>query len=252
MHGCSLVEMDFNINLNQKIMKKSVLLIAVLAIGVAVTSCKKDAEPCFNVSSDAIDDGNNPIVGEKITFENCSENADSYLWDFDDGESSASVSPKYSYEEGGEYTVTLEATNKKGTVALTQNIEVLSLSGEWECISNFDTDTYNETLDVEQVGSDLEGDLEGVDLINSNVDEYDIEFSVFYSSTDGSMTWIYTGEINDDYDEMEGTYKVLMNGSTYTDASFTWSAEKTKSKSGKIESRDGAETTAAKFKALTR
>lgn len=233
-------------------MKKSILLIAVLALGIAVTSCKEDPDSCFNTSSDAIDDGNDPIVGEKITFDNCSDNADSYYWDFGDDTDSEKDSPSHIYEKGGEYEVTLEATNSKSTVDLTHKIMVLSLDGEWECISILDTDSYVETLDLEQVGSELEGDLEGADISNASVDEYDVEFSVLYASTDGNMTWVYSGEINDDYDEMEGTYKIILDGVTYTDASFTWSAEKTKSKSGKIESRDRTETTAAKLKALKR
>ncbi len=53
----------------------------------------------------------------KVTFSNFSQNATSYSWDFDNGESSTEESPVYTYPEAGTYDVTLTATNALGVTA---------------------------------------------------------------------------------------------------------------------------------------
>jgi len=63
-----------------------------------------DPIACFN--PDKVTAG----IGENINFSNCSVNADSYSWDFDDGGTSALKDPSYSYSQAGTYTVTLIAS----------------------------------------------------------------------------------------------------------------------------------------------
>lgn len=53
-------------------------------------------------------------AGEEVTFTNESENADSYEWDFGDGNDSADASPTHTYEEAGTYTVSLTASGETG------------------------------------------------------------------------------------------------------------------------------------------
>jgi PKD repeat protein len=57
-------------------------------------------------------------------FSNNSQSADSYLWDFGDGETSSESSPVHQYANFGDYTVTLTATNACGSVTLTKMIAV--------------------------------------------------------------------------------------------------------------------------------
>jgi PKD repeat protein len=231
-------------------MKKTFLLVAI-SVSLFL-QCTPDPTACFTTTSESIDNGYNPIVGEDITFENCSEEADSYYWDFGNGEISTDAKPKYTYEEGGEYTITLEATNKKSTTTSSYELEVLSLSGEWECISILYTEMYEETLDIEQINDELEGDLEGIDIVDAYVDEFEIDFNAIYYYDDYTpQIWKYTGEINEDYDEMEGTFKIVYEGQTYTDPSFTWSAEKTKSKSSSIKLNNSTKASAVLNKLLT-
>jgi PKD repeat protein len=45
-----------------------------------------------------------------ITFENSSQNADTYLWDFGDGSTSTEENPVYTYYMYGVYTITLKVT----------------------------------------------------------------------------------------------------------------------------------------------
>ncbi|MDA0176940.1 M14 family zinc carboxypeptidase [Mesoflavibacter profundi] len=62
--------------------------------------------PIANFTSDI----NNLNNGE-VTFNNTSNNATSYLWDFGDGNSSTDQNPVHTYMTSGEYTVTLTSTN---------------------------------------------------------------------------------------------------------------------------------------------
>lgn len=50
-------------------------------------------------------------VDEKIFFENLSEHADEFSWDFDDGYKSSLRNPEHSFAKPGVYTVELKAFN---------------------------------------------------------------------------------------------------------------------------------------------
>lgn len=69
------------------------------------------------------------IEGEVINFNNMSDGATSYTWNFGDGNTSTDVNPAYSYNTEGIYTVTLTATNGTCTDIFTQNITVSKLQG---------------------------------------------------------------------------------------------------------------------------
>ncbi|MFY0686037.1 MAG: PKD domain-containing protein [Cyclobacteriaceae bacterium] len=56
-------------------------------------------------------------VGEQVTFANTSNNADEFIWTFDNkGNASYEVEPTFVYDEPGTYRVLLMATNKIGQV----------------------------------------------------------------------------------------------------------------------------------------
>lgn len=50
-------------------------------------------------------------AGSSVTFDNLSQNALTYLWNFGDGGTSTAYEPTHTYTTGGAYTVTLTATN---------------------------------------------------------------------------------------------------------------------------------------------
>ena len=95
---------------------KSFLRPIFLLIGVLLTvtfiSCK-DEQP-----------GHDPIASFQyaisetnfleVTFTNYSQNANSYSWNFGDGETSIEENPVHIYAAEGEYTIVLTATNKDG------------------------------------------------------------------------------------------------------------------------------------------
>lgn len=62
--------------------------------------------------------------GLTVTFNNTSNFADSYSWDFGDGGTSTEMSPTYTYGDEGLYTVTLTATNAAGSNTNAKNLIV--------------------------------------------------------------------------------------------------------------------------------
>ena len=61
----------------------------------------------------------------QVTFTNSSTNADTYLWDFGDGNTSTDFAPTYTYQNGGTFNVSLTATNMCGSNASTQSVTVV-------------------------------------------------------------------------------------------------------------------------------
>ncbi|MBX2928260.1 MAG: PKD domain-containing protein [Saprospiraceae bacterium] len=74
-----------------------------------------------------------------VTFTNTSAHGDSYSWDFGDGSPlSDEENPVHTYAGPGMYVVLLEVTNECGSVAFTQEINVIvSSTGEWSAGSHF-------------------------------------------------------------------------------------------------------------------
>lgn len=62
----------------------------------------------------------------EVSFENFSQNAESYSWDFGDGNTSAEENPTHVYAEEGDYTVELTASNADGeTHAKSEDITIV-------------------------------------------------------------------------------------------------------------------------------
>ncbi|MGI9160325.1 MAG: PKD domain-containing protein, partial [Saprospiraceae bacterium] len=64
------------------------------------------------------------LAGLSVVLTNTSQNADSYVWKFGDGNTSNEANPTHTYASPGAYEITLEATNECGTASLTQSIEI--------------------------------------------------------------------------------------------------------------------------------
>jgi PKD repeat protein len=77
------------------------------------------------------------LDGLTATFTNTSENADTYLWDFGDGNSSTEENPVHTYADNGLYTVKLTASNPNGessySVAIATSVltEAVLTNGPW-------------------------------------------------------------------------------------------------------------------------
>lgn len=73
---------------------------------------------CFTVPS------TNVLVGEEVVFTNCSQKADTYNWDFGDGNTSTEVNPVHIYTEPGEKVVVLVAENEHGKDSISMSLTV--------------------------------------------------------------------------------------------------------------------------------
>ena len=85
-----------------------------------------------------------------VTFTNESVNADTYVWDFGDGNSSTEKSPVHTYEKAGTFTVILTATGSGGADDREETINVVdplaaeaALVGKtWKLIRDISMNTY--------------------------------------------------------------------------------------------------------------
>jgi PKD repeat protein len=214
-------------------------LIALLAIDCKKEDSKSLPTACFEFTSTSIDNGDDASAGEQIVFTNCSENADSYKWDFGDDETSTSKNPKHTFAESGSYTITLEATNGDGTKTTTQDIEVISsLSGEWigtlTIEGELEVYTFDLAFNLEQSGQSLSGDydvnngeMSGNISTQSKIIGQDVTIKFTYSTADGSYAFVMTGEANASLNSMGGRY--TLNGIEAGD----WSVDNVSSKSSK-------------------
>ncbi len=88
-----------------KQIKQFGLIILSLAV-ITLTSCQKEPSASFTASK------TNADVGETIHFSNSSLDADSYEWNFGDGNYNKEVSPSHIFNTAGNFTVTLTAFSK--------------------------------------------------------------------------------------------------------------------------------------------
>ena len=98
----------------ENIVRHSIIAPLILVLAVMMLDCGKDGGPSepsipnpiasFTVSGDTV----SPAT---ITFQNTSQNADTYLWRFGDGDSTTITNPTHTYDTHGDYMVTLRAEN---------------------------------------------------------------------------------------------------------------------------------------------
>lgn len=79
--------------------------------------------------------------GLTVSFNNTSVNADSYLWDFGDGNTSTEANPVHTYETDGTYDVTLTATAPGQEATVTSSVTVVSVIIAFPI--NFEVDEIN-------------------------------------------------------------------------------------------------------------
>ena len=102
---------------------KLILSIAMIAMIGFFTACEDDekaADPFASFQYEISKDND-----LEVSFTNNSENAESYTWEFGDGETSTEENPVHLYSEAGSYDVVLTATNADGvSTEATKTIEI--------------------------------------------------------------------------------------------------------------------------------
>lgn len=74
---------------------------------------------CFTVET------TNVPVNEEVAFTDCSEKADTYLWDFGDGNTSTDTDPVHVYTDPGEVEVVLTVENDHGEDSMSMTLTVI-------------------------------------------------------------------------------------------------------------------------------
>lgn len=99
-------------------MKRIVYLF--MALSLILFSCEKSPVASFSTDTDQ------PEVGRPVEFNNNSNNADRFEWDFGDGYMSNESNPVHTFTATGSYEVTLTITSKNGhTDTATMTITVV-------------------------------------------------------------------------------------------------------------------------------
>lgn len=103
-------------------MKKSYRLVSLAVIFTAfLAGCEDDPVP---PTSDFTFDPAEITVYDEVTFTNASTGADTYAWDFGDGETSTEMNPVHIYKASGSYTVKLVASNADGDTESSKSLTV--------------------------------------------------------------------------------------------------------------------------------
>jgi PKD repeat protein len=214
-------------------MKSISLLLFVIVSALFVVSCKNPTT-CLNPTSESIDDGTSAKVGEKITFENCSQDADSYVWDFGDGSSSTLESPNHAYKKGDVYTVSLIATGRGDDQVITTELEIASLDGDWEGTFSIEGTIFVFYFTIEQDENTLTGSFQFEDgtgnskFLSSKIKGKDITIKNEIKNGTSTYSFLFSGKINDEYRRMQGDLSI--NNVEYGE----WTANKYTSKSSHL------------------
>ena len=113
-------------------MKNYSLGITIIVTGVFLASCSR---PIANFSYS----GETKVL-KTINFENVSEKAETYEWEFGDGNTSDEVSPKHVYKSSGNYLVRLKAI-KEGKSRIKE--ERIVVAAPEECLIELETEFGN-------------------------------------------------------------------------------------------------------------
>ncbi len=163
-------------------------LFGLLMVGslITITSCKDSDDTPVPVADFTFE------VNElSVDFDNTSANADSYVWDFGDGETSTETSPSHVYADYGTYTVTLEATGSGGTSSASNDVDLIST--EPVTIDG----SFEDWADVETLYSYPDG--EGRTLLEAKVTDSE-NFLYFYirgTASLGEVLQLYIDSDND-------------------------------------------------------
>lgn len=109
-------------------------LLPLLVLAALLTHCAAP-KPAFTATSQKV------MAAEYLSFQNDSEGAVSYAWDFGDGATSTEATPRHRYFTSGDYSVTLTATNEKGKAKTT--VKTVTVTPPQECLVRIETSMGN-------------------------------------------------------------------------------------------------------------
>jgi len=113
-------------------------IVALLATVLLISSCAKPM-------ASFVIEGDDRKAPSKIVFENNSSKAESYSWDFGDGNTSTEESPEHKYFLSGKYNVTLKAM--KGNKENTMEKEII-IDPPQDCLVSMETTLGTMTIQL--------------------------------------------------------------------------------------------------------
>lgn len=111
------------------------LVAAVLIVGA-----------CGKPVASFVYDKSDEMVPANVQFENKSEKALTYEWDFGDGTTSNEASPSHDYTQSGNYEITLIATSKNGKTSRTK--QRLMIKPPEQCLVEIQTNYGNMVVEL--------------------------------------------------------------------------------------------------------
>jgi hypothetical protein len=85
---------------------KSVIIFC--AASLIISGCQTEPAACFELNKE------NYLTGEPVLFDNCSADADEFIWDFGDSVISSDKNPVHVYSDTGSFEIKLSASSHNG------------------------------------------------------------------------------------------------------------------------------------------
>ncbi|MEQ8473534.1 MAG: PKD domain-containing protein [Marinoscillum sp.] len=138
---------------------------------------------------------------QEVTFINISQNADTYSWDFGDGNTSTEKDPVYSYAEEATYEVTLTATGAAGSKERKETIKIENPNKAMERLTGTDGKVWQLIADVStgrypyEVGPNARNEIWWASGRNEGLCVRECVFDDTWTfNTDGTFTYDNNGD----------------------------------------------------------
>ena len=151
-------------------MKTQITLLSSTVLMIAFTGCQKEPTACFKADKTSV------AVGESVKFEDCSVDAVTYEWDFDDGDDATKASPSHSFSAAGTYEVELTVYSKNGKKTSTKTKDIT--------VTNPGSTTANAVLLIDSVYTDGNLTAGGTMWFYFNATS-GIDHDIFWDDSDG-------------------------------------------------------------------
>ena len=180
-------------------MKKALFVAFAATVALFATSCKKAEAPkaAFAYEND----------GLVVTFTNMSKNADSYTWEFGDGQTSTEANPVHTYAENGDYSVVLTAKGEGGEAKYSETVTLktalIKIDGSF---ADWDAAIANGKAVSTKLEEGVEYEMTSVKKFAALMDEECIYFMLAFDPTDVMPLDMYIGCSGERVDESPCTH----------------------------------------------
>ncbi|MCO6493322.1 MAG: PKD domain-containing protein, partial [Phaeodactylibacter sp.] len=136
-----------------------------------------------------------------ITLTNLSTGADSYLWDFGDGNTSTAANPTHAYSSSGEYEVSLTAANECGSDVLVIAVTIVQQPVPLFSVENapagcaphtvyFVNQSFGDYDSLEWSfpgGMPATSDIPGPEVVYATPGQYDVQLTLFWANGEEAL-----------------------------------------------------------------